>query len=36
MMFLWLADLPAVGHPYEALWQGYLFMGSIDVGNSQK
>lgn len=36
MLFLWLADLPAVGHPHEPFWQGYLFMGNIDVGNSQR
>lgn len=36
MLFLWLADLPAVGHPYGPLGQGYLLMGNIDMGYSLK
>lgn len=28
MLFLWLANLPAVGHPYEPLWQGGFFIGN--------
>lgn len=32
MLFLWLANLPAVGQPYEPLWQGYFFMGEHSCG----